>query len=391
MIVTTILSVLFSVLLTNVLYLLLMRFSSEERLKSIINYFQIIMAIIMMGGYQILPRILEKTNPNALVVMLQWWSALVPPMWMAGALDILHSQTFDLMHGVLAAVAISFPFVGFLLMNKYLAPMFSAKLADLGVSSVTQEQKVDIKEKAKSTFFSIKNLITVPGLERASFELVTTTLKRDRKLKLKIYPSIGTLVVFAFAFLLRRNESFETMLQELPNREVHIFMIYAAFLVVQIALFEIAYTDEFRASWIYSASPIEKPGEILSGTWKAIIARFFLPIYLVVSIFILAIWKTKGIDDVLFGAVGNLILFILLAKIYDKNLPLSMEPNAKKQAGGFARTILVMFMVGIVGYSHYLLTKVPYATWIGIPVSIAILLYLVYSYKRTSWDKIEFV
>jgi hypothetical protein len=48
-------------------------------------------------------------------------------------------------------------------------------------------------------------------------------------------------------------------------------------------------------------------------------------------------------------------------------------------------------MVGIVGYSHYLLTKVPYATWIGIPVSIAILLYLVYSYKRTSWDKIEFV
>src|SRR5688500_9790278 len=49
------LAIVTSVVITNALYLLLMQFTSEEKLKSIINYFQIVMAIFIMAGYQILP------------------------------------------------------------------------------------------------------------------------------------------------------------------------------------------------------------------------------------------------------------------------------------------------------------------------------------------------
>src|SRR5689334_19123663 len=69
-IVTTILTVVFSVSLTNGLYLLMMRFTSEERLKSIINYFQIGMAIFMMGGYQILPRLISFSKLDQLADVL---------------------------------------------------------------------------------------------------------------------------------------------------------------------------------------------------------------------------------------------------------------------------------------------------------------------------------
>jgi len=56
------LSVLTAVFVTNAFYLLVMQFASEEKLKNIINYFQILMAVLIMGGYQILPRIMERMD-----------------------------------------------------------------------------------------------------------------------------------------------------------------------------------------------------------------------------------------------------------------------------------------------------------------------------------------
>jgi hypothetical protein len=55
-------SIMSSVFITNACYLLILNFASEEKLKNIINYFQIFMAVSIMGGYQILPRIIERLD-----------------------------------------------------------------------------------------------------------------------------------------------------------------------------------------------------------------------------------------------------------------------------------------------------------------------------------------
>jgi hypothetical protein len=45
--------VLFSVFMSNIFYLLVMQFSSEEKLRNIINVVQIILMVILMGGYRV--------------------------------------------------------------------------------------------------------------------------------------------------------------------------------------------------------------------------------------------------------------------------------------------------------------------------------------------------
>jgi ABC-2 type transport system permease protein len=60
-----VLSVLFSISLTNALYLFIIQFTTQEKIKSIINYLQISMTIAIMGAYQLGPRMILRMEDKA--------------------------------------------------------------------------------------------------------------------------------------------------------------------------------------------------------------------------------------------------------------------------------------------------------------------------------------
>jgi ABC-2 type transport system permease protein len=383
---TTSLSVVFIVVFTNGFYLFLMRIATEERLKSIINYFQIIITVAIMGGYQIFPRMMGNDFVRQADLDLSWWFVLAPPLWMAGFLDLIHSHATDSIHVTLSLLAILIPAGGIYVMNKFLAPLFARKLADLG----TPSEITTTNESKSKTGFRMANLITKPGLERAAYEMVSTLTSRDRKLKLKIYPGIGYVFIMTFVYLFRGKNSIQIMWNDLPYSSTYIFLLYASFFVVQTALFEVSYSDEFRASWIFGSSPIEKPGEILSGTWKAILIKFFVPVYLVFAVLILLVWKINSIDDIVFALASNVLLFLITVKISSKHLPFSMEATARKQAGNFMRVMLILVALALTGTVHYLLAKIPYALWVGVPLIVTAVYFFYKSYRDTPWADVEF-
>jgi ABC-2 type transport system permease protein len=383
--ITTVLSLLFALILTNGLYLVLMRFTSEEKLKNIINYFQIAMTFLMMGAYQILPRLMSEDFLADSSFVLTWWAALVPPMWMAGLLDIFYSSTIDLVHIVCALFAIGFSVVASFLMSKFFSSTFSEKLADLGTTSLAAQPKRD-----RSRFtFGLRNMITKQGMERASFDLVSAALARDRKLKLKIYPSIGSIIILALVVVFNGKDSFQTTLNNLSNLSAHIFLIYSVFLVVQTIMTQVSISDDFKAGWVFNSAPINKPGLILLGSWKAVLASFFVPIYCVISVFVLLIWKTNGVDDLIFGLAANIFVTLIALIVSSKNFPLSLEPNPKNQAGNFVKVILIMMIIGAIGFGHYLLTKIEYGLWISFPLIIGLTYFCYAKVKATTWSKID--
>ncbi|MFO0267773.1 MAG: hypothetical protein ACK51D_12600, partial [Cyclobacteriaceae bacterium] len=65
LVIAHVLTTILAVSLTHVLYQLIMRFTTEERMKNFINYFQILMAILLMGSYQLLPRLIDFENLEA--------------------------------------------------------------------------------------------------------------------------------------------------------------------------------------------------------------------------------------------------------------------------------------------------------------------------------------
>lgn len=387
LILTTILSVIFSVSLTNGLYLLMMRFTSEERLKSIINYFQIAMAIIMMGGYQILPRILGLSSLAEASPDIKWWAIFVPPMWMAGALKLVNDLTVDPLYVTVTILALVIPLASWKAINTYLAPYFTTKLSDLGTSSAPQQ--VNSGPVRKSLGIQIGNWITRAGLERATFALVSFAFSRDRKLKLRIYPALGSFLVIITIMLIRNTKedlSIMEYIQVLGQSKSYIFIIYACIFILITVAFEIHFSDEYKASWIYQAAPIRKPGEILSGTLKAILVRFFIPLYLFASTVILFIWGEKVIADLLFGMVACILLMLSIFILVDKHLPLSLEPTARNQGSSFVRVVFSLLAIGGFGTGHYFLTNLPLLVWIGIPALAAACYAVLTVYRNIEWE-----
>jgi hypothetical protein len=383
--ITTALSVLTAVFLTNTLYLLIMQFASEEKLKNIINYFQIVMAVLIMGGYQILPRMMERMDIDSYVFEIQWWHFLLPPVWMAGTLESIHSHIYDSAHIALVFCAFVLPVAGAYVVNKYLSPIFSKKLGSMGAGI----ELVEKEKKEKESFIErLSSRITNNPLEQGVFDVIYKILGRDRKIKLKIYPSFGYVLIFGLIFMMQGKKDFVATWHNLPNTEYHIMLIYLTFMVLQVALHEIPYSDDFKASWVYFSTPVDKPGEILSGTLKAIFVRLFMPAYIGISVLILAIWGVRAADDILFGFFNNVIMLLILALINKRHLPFSIAPNVRSQSGNIARSILSFLIIGILGFGHYLLSRNPSIQLGIIPVQIGLIFLLQRSYKRTSWDAV---
>ena len=388
---TSVLCVIFSVSLTNGLYLLMMRFTSEERLKSIINYFQIIMAIVMMGGYQILPRMLGLVNIEEASIQLEWWSVLVPPMWMTGFIKLVHDLTFEPIDVITTCLALVAPVVSWRAVNKYLAPYFTTKLTDLGTSSAPVQKESSNRSSRKSTSAPLAWL-TRAGLERATFTLVSHVFSRDRKLKLRIYPAIGSFVVVIGVILfnkLKGGVSLVDYIQSLSQTESHLFIIYASIFILITVSFEIHFSDEYKAAWVFQAAPIQKPGEILLGTLKAILARFFIPLFAVASMIVLFIWGQRAFPDLVFGMLACILLILSIFVLSGKHMPLSLEPTARNQGASIARALFSLLAIGLVALGHYILTKFDLIVWLICPFLLAGCFAVAAVYKTITWEDIE--
>ncbi|MCX8491343.1 MAG: hypothetical protein ORN54_09775 [Cyclobacteriaceae bacterium] len=389
-VITSFLTVFLSVALTNGFYLLLMRFTTEDRLKNVINYFQIGMTIFMMGGYQILPRLFTESMMEDLSGDSPWWSLFIPPMWMANTIQLFKDFQFNGIALTTAVLALLFPFIAWWAINRYLAPYFTQKLADLGTASAkgTNEQK-KISAGTKGNAWASSFART--GLEKAAFNLASFGFSRDRKLKLRIYPTLGYLIVLIFVFIFRAKPEETTWVEylaKLASSETHLIAIYTYIYIVIAATNQIHFTDDYKAAWIFQSAPLKEPGYLLIGTMKSIFIRFFVPMYAATSLLVLFIWKADALVDLVFGFCTSLLLMLIMGVIAEKHLPLSLQPSVRNQGGSMARAIITFLILAAVGGSHYLLAKFDFILWLACPILIIISWMILKLFEKLKWEDI---
>ncbi|MCY7359723.1 MAG: hypothetical protein LH609_20170 [Rudanella sp.] len=375
----SLLSSILMVFLTNVFYLLLMQFTSEERLREVINYFQIVMAIVFYGSYQLVPRLMDR---DTMLQAVEWksWFYFVPPMWMAGAVDMVVQPAFDWPHALLTVLAIGLPFAGLWVMNRVLGPVFNARLAGLEQDSVPTTTQTG-PEQASSIMQRLSHLLTNNPLERAAFGFVWRVTARDRKFKLKTYPQLGFGLAYIIAMSVGGFGAFG------KSGGFYLFALYYTGLFVMTAQYQLSASDDFKASWVYGSTPISRPGEILSGAMKALIAKFMVPFYALVAIYIAWRFGLDKIDDIVLAFTNSLIMSLASAMATERRLPFSIAHDVVKRSNT-ARGFVVLFVLGLIAGAHYGLTLIPYGVWVAVPFSIGTFWYLFSRYRQTSWAQI---
>ena len=385
---TILLTVALAVFTTYLIYGLILRFGNEQKIKDIVGYFQIFMTVFFAVGFQIIPRMINFDKLTTLF-HLHWYSYFLPPCWMALSLEAVDLGSADSLHLLMMVCAVFIPLFTFWLMFKYLAPSFARKLSALNTDrtedakgSGAVQHKKSISEKLSAVFCQSPN-------ESAGFELVWKITGRDKGFKLQFYPSLGYMFVFVFIFVFKSGQDMKTLWENLPNTKMFLFFIYLPMFSIAGSRIFITFNENFAASWIYQSTPLAKPGEIITGGMKALLTKFFLPVYLLFFVATGFIWGIQIADDFLLGFFNNLLIFLISAFLSNQYLPFSRQPNSKQQSGKFAQSMLqLVVIVALVGM-HYLVLQINWLIYLVIPLVALACILLIKRLQQTPWLKIS--
>ncbi len=334
-----------TLLLATFLYLGLSRLVSGERFKDIVNYFQIVMAVVIFGGFQIMPHAMDGPGVENLTLGSQWWMHVLPTVWLAGFMRFFtpFSQGGD---GVFLMVTLGFTLLGSWVMIRYFARGFDRIIAaDNGVNVPVTKQP----ENDRPTGFGsrLKNWFCVSGVECAGWSMALTTAKRDRKFKQAVYPGLGIILVMLFMMLkpdLQDWDGFVQKLSESPRYLVFIFCgIFALTPVTQLS-----YTDVPEAAWIYKALPGQQTWHVLTGSIKALLLVFYVPVSLLLLILAVAVWGFSVVPLLLCGQLLALLSFLWGTWLGGVNLPFSLPREMQNGGGKVIRLVGAFLLIGVV-------------------------------------------
>lgn len=358
------LATLFTIFLINALYIFILRVTTPERFKVVISYFQIFFTIAFYASYQLVPRLINKAALEQYDIRTNSWAWLAPPYWFAGSWEFLTSFQFTapLITGFILSITI--PIISIWIVIKFFAPSFNQKLSMISGSGSESTPSVPTgntpaiikKKNVYTTFFT--DFFTEKGAEKMSFQLVWNLTSRSRDFKMKVYPSFGYLAVYlAMISIGNKNISLQNIQNQTGGGKViFISLIYICSLIMVMALGQLSYSEKYKAGWLYFTAPIEKPGRVISGGVKALLAKFYLPIVMIICITAISLVGPSIIPNLLLGIFNQLLITCSIAYITVREFPFTVATTKGK--ANFIRGIVSML----------------------IPISFALLHWAIYSF-----------
>ncbi|MCX6206241.1 MAG: hypothetical protein NTZ19_08330 [Bacteroidetes bacterium] len=354
------LATLFTIFLINALYILILKLTTPERFKTIISYFQIFFAIAFYGGYQIVPKLINKVAMEQYDINTNIWIWLAPPYWFAGAWQFLTSFEFTIPLVSSFILSLVVPIASIWVVIKYFAPSFNQKLSMISGSESGPAPKVQEAGKKTSTnsgyLTFLSKLFAEKGAETMSFQHVWKITARSRDYKMKVYPSLGYLVVYlVMMFLNNRNFSLaDVQNQNGTGKIVFISLIYFSSLIMIMSVNQLLYSEKYKAAWFFFTTPIEKPGRIISGALKSMIAKFFFPLVTVTFVAAVVIVGPKIIPNLLLGIFNEFLIIFTIAYISFRQFPFAQPQNSAAKSN-FIRGLVSMIIPATIGGLHYLI------------------------------------
>ncbi len=382
-------SVLFVMFVANVFYLLLMKISGGEHFRDIILYFQIFMAAFAMGSYQLLPRLIEFDALKNFTFPIQWWTYLIPPAWMAAPIDAAVNGDLSGPKIALSLLGLLVPLASIVIVVRFLAPGFNRALSQMETvgSSAKRDQEKKRERWNLAAFFS--RLLTSNPAERAVFQLSWRLSSRDRKFKLKTYPTFGYLLIIVLVMFFIDEGNILQNLQSLPQTQKYIIFLYIGCILIPIVVLQQRFSDQYEAAWIYHALPFARPGDIQKGSLKAMIVKYGLPVFTLLATLVLLIWGPAVIDDIVLAFMSMVITSLALAFIGRSDLPFSRRYGGAAESQRGNTVFIMMVIPAFLGLIHYLMTFIPYAIPVGILITAGIVYMGMKAYGNIGWQSVR--
>ena len=341
----------FIVVITALLYLLILKFFDGEKLKDIINYFQITLTLIITVGYQLVVRIFDFRDIINADFTLKPWQYLLPPIWFGSLFELVLKGNTEFQIVILSVLAVIIPIISIIIYNKF-TPIFEYNLQKLNESG----EGYISRYKGLNNFLS--GILCRTKEERVFFKFATNMIKKERNFKLRVYPALGFSIIFPFIFLLPELQEKGLNNEAILNSKIY-FSVYFTALIVPNIVSTIGYSENYKGAWIYKVAPISGTRDIFKGTIKACVTHLVVPVYIIVSIIFAIIFKGKIILDLVVVLLSILLFTLICFKITEKRLPFSSSFEEMEKGRSFA-VLSLFLMLGIFVGAHYIASLFDY-------------------------------
>jgi ABC-2 type transport system permease protein len=361
-------------------YGVLMRLAGRERFDSIIAYSQIILVLVFMFGFQILPRVMD-INFTQLARGYRWYYLLYPPAWFAGVTLVLMGKA-QLYAVALAGVGITaLVTLGHLAIRK-VGSDYSSFVVKLSYGEGTPKRRpVDTavvgQAHGRSLAERLKSAWLARPAERAAFDLVSVYLRRNREVKVRLYPSLA---YFVFVPVLA------VFSEGLPDpfvaRGVQAYSLMGALMICYVALTAVEvlrFSEHHEAAYIFRVAPVSRLGDVHSGFRKAVMMWVSLPGFAMLFTLYAVLWRSP-LHALLLLAPWIIITpaVLMLGFLFRETLPLARKYQKGQQASRNLLLFLFCFIVlSLFGGSQAMairgrvpLVKIPFPYWSFIAVSL---------------------
>ena len=366
------------IMMTSVIYYLLIKIFKGEKLKDVLNLFQIFMILVFSIIYYFITSSLSDIQINY-TFSIKAYDLFIPFMWFASLFCVIFYGKIQTLYIIMSILGIIVPILSIFIYIK-LTPAFERNLEKLEQVSYNEKDS-----KTKKSFVSkLGDKICKNNEEKSFFEFIYINLSRDREFKTRVYPTLASGIIMPLVLFFVTYDRSISIMEYLKSLSMtnNFLNIYLAVILLQNCILLLKYSKEYEASFIYDVLPISKKKNIYSAEFKVIIIKLFVPVFIIIGIPYLILFKAKFIVHLLIAFVSTIFISMGTFRVNDKSLPFSEDYAVTANTSNFLNIIKSIGFVGVAVLLHYLIIlKTPYI----FSVAYLILLILI---MKIIWNKV---
>jgi ABC-2 type transport system permease protein len=332
-------------------YTSLLRIMPYERFKDLLAYIQTVFVFLIFFLYQLIPRMSSNFIKQGVDVNGPWLYA-APSAWYAGSVQII----LGLNGGTniwLALLAASSTVLLFSISFRRISLQYSNKIACLQSEKKSKKDKpvsLPLHSQIHQGNRLVWKILRYPEA-MAGYSFSSTMLKRDRWVKMILYPSLGFPLAFLLIAILQRDiiDPYASSLSQSNTFGMSYMVVFFVFFMIHMLITGIQYSQEWEASWIYYVVPMASPGRFYLGIQWTLFSRLLIPFFVILGIvFCTQIHWIHAIQHTFSLFILSLVLFatvLFLVKVY----PFSKkrEKGERTQRFSFLIVITPFFVLAI--------------------------------------------
>lgn len=352
--------------LAGVIYYLLLKVFSGEKLKDILSGFQIFMTIAIILSYQIVPRVVSIAGFSKGELTFSPFYFFLPSAWFSAILESLFGAGGAWYIYVLAGITVPAVILLEVIYRKKAMPEFEGELDKL-----TETAK---ENKTLSAFSNLMcKLLSKDEQENAFMKLVLIQVSRNRDMKLKLYPQLANVFILPIIMVLPQitgKKGLTGFIENLREGRWGLALLYFTGLTSAAIYGIITQTENKESIMFYQILPIENLSKCIRAGVKVVLFRYLTPIFVALSALLFAVYGIAILPDIVIAYLSFIFVTSLMIRVGTWELPFSSEFNPANVGRGLLLLFMSLFILALFGWTHIFWLKTLELQLIGIVVMI---------------------